>query len=185
MALFEGCREIVHVRGILAELLPPGHLPRPPTNLFGDNAGALALDQNPVQTNRNKHFPTKLHFTRLLAQAAVVRLRKAPSAAMWADSLTKALPYVTFLEHRHALHGRGRLTRPATDLVIHLPPLPDFDPATDCAAAFADLQDGEPAAPVELPKERAHVRPLPQQPSPRGGVLGLDLTPARTGGRWL
>ena len=171
VALFEGCREIVHVRGILSELLPPQHLPLPPTILFGDNAGAIALGQNPVQTNRNKHFPTKLHFTRLLVQAGTVRLCKAPSATMWADSLTKALPLPTFALHRRTLHGKAPPSRPDLETIITLPPFIDFDPAADCAAAFTDLQLSETAAPVPLLRSFSRVRTLSRQPTPRGGVL--------------
>ena len=112
VALYEATREVVHLRGLLGELLPSHCLPLPASKILGDNAGALALCKNPKHNKRNKHFPIKLHYTRQIRESGAIDVFKTPTAVMWADSLTKQLPGPAHKLHKQVLLGTNGYTPP-------------------------------------------------------------------------
>ena len=105
IALYETAREVVHMRGVLEALLPATHLPLPPTRIFGDNEGSIALCKNPIHSKRNKHFPIKLHYTRQLRTDGIIDVLKVHTSLMWADSLTKPFAPKPLRDHTAILTG--------------------------------------------------------------------------------
>ena len=93
------------MRGVLEDLLPAAHLPLPPTRVFGDNEGSIALCKNPIHSKRNKHFPIKLHYTRQLRATGIIDVLKVHTSLMWADSLTKPFAPKQLREHTAILTG--------------------------------------------------------------------------------
>lgn len=89
MAVSSATRELVWLRRLLSEL---GVAQTVPTVLYGDNQGAIALAKNPVAHARTKHIDVQHHFIRQQVACDAVTLQYCPTAEMWADVLTKALP---------------------------------------------------------------------------------------------
>jgi hypothetical protein len=66
----------------------------PPTVLYADNQGAIALAQNPEFHQRTKHISIIWHHIRELVSNKQVRLQYLETALMNADFLTKSLPHL-------------------------------------------------------------------------------------------
>ncbi|CAI7840084.1 unnamed protein product [Closterium sp. NIES-53] len=98
MAVMQGAREAVWLRGLLTELGLPQH---EPTILHIDNTSAIALSKNPVYHGRTKHIDTQYHYIRELIKNKVVIPAYCSTTDQAADFLTKILPRHLFLLGRH------------------------------------------------------------------------------------
>ena len=135
VALYEATREVVHLRGLLSELVPGRYLPLPPTKILGDNAGSIALCQNPKHNKRNKHFPIKLHYTRQIREPGAIDVFKTPTAVMWADSLTKQLSGPAHQTHKKVLLGVNGYTPPDLQGMLRLVKAPANSTCYSCQPA--------------------------------------------------
>ena len=90
MALTDATKELKWIRTLFAELGYSNNT-EPPTDLFSDNQGAIALAKNPVSHSRAKHIDLRHHFVREAIQDKIIWVQYIPTAEMTADSLTKAL----------------------------------------------------------------------------------------------
>jgi hypothetical protein len=68
-----------------------------PIALFGDNAGSISMNYNPVQHEANKHVELADHYAREQVEQGVITITHVPTAEMLADALTKALPKSKFV----------------------------------------------------------------------------------------
>ena len=59
---------------------------------MGDNAGSLALANNPCGHQKSKHMDVRLHYIRQLIEDRKVRVVKVSTVDQLADVLTKSLP---------------------------------------------------------------------------------------------
>jgi hypothetical protein len=87
MALSDACKEVIWMRGLLAEL---GY-PQGTTTVFEDNHGAIALSENDVHHKRTKHIDVRYHFTRDCVEDKTVIMEYLHTKEMIADILTKPL----------------------------------------------------------------------------------------------
>lgn len=88
MALSDGSREIVFIRGVL-ELLG---FKLESTRLHGDNNGSLAVSKNPMAHQKTKHIAVRYHYVRQTITEGQVNVVKVSTTEQLADLLTKALP---------------------------------------------------------------------------------------------
>ena len=70
-----------------------------------DNAGAIALADNPISSSNSKHIDVRHHFLRELVDKMKIEVEHVGSEEQHADVLTKALPRATFEVHRDFLLG--------------------------------------------------------------------------------
>ena len=68
----------------------------PPTVLWEDNQGAIALAKNPVFHKRTKHIQMRNHFVRNAVDDKVIYVDFCPGKKTVADILTKPIPRVQF-----------------------------------------------------------------------------------------
>ena len=71
--------------------------------MFVDNEGAIALANNPLSSARTKHIDVRFHFIRELVRSKTISVKYVPTKEQHADILTKALPGITFRNHRDFL----------------------------------------------------------------------------------
>ncbi|KAD3067701.1 hypothetical protein E3N88_35581 [Mikania micrantha] len=71
--------------------------------LFVDNKSAIALMKNAVFHGRSKHIDTKFHFIRECVEKGKIQVEHVSGEDQKADTLTKALPRVKFIEMRALL----------------------------------------------------------------------------------
>ena len=76
-----------------------------PVDLFGDNAGAVAMAHNPVKQSLSKHVEIADHYSRELVEQNVITVNKISTVDMIADILTKALDETKFVKHESSLVG--------------------------------------------------------------------------------
>jgi hypothetical protein len=95
MAVSEASRHATWLRTFIREL---GFAPDAPTTIYVDNAGSVALAQNPVYHKRTKHIDIRHHYIRECIESNIVQLVQIPTAENIADVLTKNLA-----RDRHAL----------------------------------------------------------------------------------
>lgn len=97
-------RELVWIKQFMEELQLSLEQPLPLLGpLHGDNQGALALAQNPVNHKRSKHFEVKLHAIREWVAKKVLRVIYVPSQDNVADILTKPVDKPTLEKHRASM----------------------------------------------------------------------------------
>ena len=82
-----------------------GVAPSRPTLIYEDNQGAIAMAANPVHFKTTKHIHYKYHFIRDCVSFGDVHIEYITTHEMIADTLTKALAKVTFLNLRKFLVG--------------------------------------------------------------------------------
>jgi hypothetical protein len=81
-------QEICHIRNILSEL---NLEPEDPIPLFSDSKSAIAITNNPVFHERNKHVALKFHLSRHLQADGRMTLQYVNTDLQVADVLTKPL----------------------------------------------------------------------------------------------
>jgi hypothetical protein len=88
VALSEAGREACWLRNLSEELGFPQDLP---TELKGDNMGAIVMARNPQFHKRSKHIATKWHWIRDLIQYGYIQAESCWDLEQTADALKKAL----------------------------------------------------------------------------------------------
>ena len=93
VAMAEGVKEALYVRGMLAFLMPS--LRSTTTGVFDDNNGAIDLAKNPPSASNSKHIDVRYRFLRELGKGdlSVKYLRTEDHHA---DILTKAVAGESF-----------------------------------------------------------------------------------------
>ena len=99
MALAENCKEVVWLRGLLAEL---GY-EQGVTWTFEDNQAAIKLSKNDVNHKKSKHIEVRYHYVRECVQNKLIHLEYLQTKEMLADILTKPLSANRFLYLRSKL----------------------------------------------------------------------------------
>ena len=97
----EGVKDALFVKAILCFLVP--ELYEQCFNVHVDNAGAIALANNPLSSVRTRHMDVKFHFLRALVQSNTISVIHVPTKYQHADILTKPLTGPSFLLHRGVL----------------------------------------------------------------------------------
>ena len=103
VAMAEGVKEALYVRGILAFLRPQAS--RPNIAVHEDNKGAKALADNPLSSSNSKHIDVRYHFLRELVSNGDITVDHIAGKEQCADILTKALDRTSFETHRDFLLG--------------------------------------------------------------------------------
>lgn len=104
MALSETAREVVFMRGLLAEL---GFEQKEPTIIYEDNTAAKALAENPVNHNRSKHIDVQYHYVRTAIEDRLVKVEWIPTKDQLADLFTKPLDRIKLEEFRKKVTGHN------------------------------------------------------------------------------
>ena len=99
-AAVEAVKSIVHTRLLMREL---GRGPSGPTELYEDNAPAIAMVDADGNLNRRKHFQLKVHWLKDQKTRQVFKYIKVGTADCLADFFTKALPIPAFEKFRSML----------------------------------------------------------------------------------
>ena len=89
MALGMATQEAIYLRRILKSL---GCEQMRPTVIHEDNAGCIAMSNNPVMHKRTKHIDIRYHFVRDAIARGDIALKYVPTDKQLADALTKAVP---------------------------------------------------------------------------------------------
>jgi hypothetical protein len=79
--------------------------------LFEDNSGALTLAKAPAMRPRTKHINIKYHHFHSHVANGTIDLQAIRSENQPADILTKPLTESVFVLHRHAIMGRGNVSK--------------------------------------------------------------------------
>jgi hypothetical protein len=103
-----------------------------PTQIFGDNQGALSLIENPTAHKRTKHIEVKYHYVRAAQEKGVIKVMKVHTDLNYSDIMTKATGTGTFCRHVSSL-----MLGPAAAVGTA---------AASAAAADAAAADDKPAA---------------------------------------
>ena len=109
MACTRAAQEAIWLRQFLDQL---GYRQKNPTQLLGDNQGAIALAKNPGNHPRTKHIQLRYHFIRFAIADGQILLDYVPTGDMAADGLTKGL---TGEKHKRFLSLLGLKDRRSQD----------------------------------------------------------------------
>jgi hypothetical protein len=112
MACTRAAQEAIWLRQLLEQL---GFQQTSPTDLLGDNQGAIALAKNPGDHPRTKHIELRYHFIRFAISDGHILLDYIPTSRMAADGLTKGLGGE---KHFTFLHMLGLKPRPSGSVKI-------------------------------------------------------------------
>ena len=96
VALSEAAREACWLRSLFKEL---GYEQNYPTQIHGDNEGALAMAKNPQFHQRAKHIDIKWHSIRQMIKRKKIQVESCRGQQQTADVLTKALPRPKHKQH--------------------------------------------------------------------------------------
>jgi hypothetical protein len=100
----------------LRELVSFVNNPEPgPTLIYGDNAGAISLIEDPPAHKRTKHIEIKYHWIRVAQEKGVIKMMKIPTADNYSDIMTKATG-ITGIFSRHVgslMMGAAAAAEPA------------------------------------------------------------------------
>jgi len=107
MACTHTAQEAIWLRQLLEQLV---FKQSSPTDLLGDNQGAIALAKNPGDHPRTKHIELRYHFIRFAISDGHILLDYIPTSEMAADGLTKGLGGE---KHSIFLHMLGLKPRPS------------------------------------------------------------------------
>ena len=105
VAMADGVKEALYVRGILAFLMPS--LEPMSISVYEDNKGAIDLAKNPLSSSNSKHIDVRYHFLRELAASGDISVQYLRTEDQHADILTKAVGRESFERHRDFLLGRS------------------------------------------------------------------------------
>ena len=98
MAMGGEVKEALFVQGMVEFLVPAEKLSG--IRVLEDNAGAIALADNPNSSSNSKHIDVWHHFLRDLVDKKKIEVEHVGSEEQHADTLAKALPRATFDVHR-------------------------------------------------------------------------------------
>lgn len=104
IALSECCRELIWLRGILADLKIDLSDLSSPVNVFEDNQSTIKIAENRTNYKRTKHVDIKYHHVKDLVSKGLVHLVYVESNKQIADGMTKSLPNSTFGNFVKTLH---------------------------------------------------------------------------------
>jgi hypothetical protein len=107
LAASDATKEVIALRRLATDL---GHGTVGPTTIFEDNAGAIAIAENPTSHGRTKHFDVQQLFVRERTTSGDIKLVYISTHDMVADTLTKALGRVKFEFHRDGMGFRSLST---------------------------------------------------------------------------
>lgn len=102
MALCSATQEAIHLRQLVKDL---GHAQDEATVIFEDNAGCIALSENPVFHKRSKHIDIRYHFIRERVANNEIKVKYIPTEDQLADLLTKGLSKQRTLKLSTAIMG--------------------------------------------------------------------------------
>jgi hypothetical protein len=112
VALSMATREVLSLRNQLEEMMNALKIQRnfkftAHSQVFEDNAGALALATSPTLTPRSKHYATKYHFFKAHTKerGGILDIKKINTKDQVADILTKPLEATSFAKVRQLLMG--------------------------------------------------------------------------------
>jgi hypothetical protein len=112
VALSTATRDVLSLRNQLEEMMNALKIQRnykftAHSQVFEDNAGALALATSPMLTPRSKHYATKYHFFKVHTkeQGGMLDIKKINTKDQVADILTKPLDATLFAKVRQLLMG--------------------------------------------------------------------------------
>lgn len=97
IAAAECCKELLYLKSLLEELLNETI----EIELKVDNQSAIALMKNGIVNKRSKHIDVKFHFVHELVRNGTVRLKYCPTNRQIADTFTKPLKAVQFINLRN------------------------------------------------------------------------------------
>ena len=103
VALCAAAQETVWLRNLLCDV---GLSQTKATCIKEDNQDAICLAKNPKDHTRTKHIDIKYHYTRQVIEEKKIKLDYTPTGNMVADTLTKGLPKVKFVEFCAAMGVR-------------------------------------------------------------------------------
>ena len=99
MAMCEGVKEAIYLKGILTEIKKN---PKLPIIIFEDNNSAM----NPVHHKRTTHIDIRYHFIRKhTCEDSTIKFVSIPTNKQVADHFTKGLPSPAFLRHLDVYMG--------------------------------------------------------------------------------
>jgi hypothetical protein len=78
-----------------------------PIIIYEDNAGAIAVAENPKNYSRTKHWELDMFYLRIQISTGAIKLQYCPTGEMIADTLTKALPTAKFEYFRDGMNIRS------------------------------------------------------------------------------
>ncbi|XP_055633509.1 uncharacterized protein LOC129773874 [Toxorhynchites rutilus septentrionalis] len=99
VAACDAAKEVLWLLKVMADLNLQVQLP---VKMYEDNSGCINVSENP-ETRRSKHYDVRYHFLREKVHEKILKLVKVSSQSQVADTLTKALGKVLFVEHRRGL----------------------------------------------------------------------------------
>ncbi len=102
MAASEVGKEIFYLRVILRDV---GYAQTAPTNIYEDNLACIAMSINPVRRKSSRHIDIRVHFSRELYAAGVMKLIPLRTHLIVADALTKSLRGPVLTQHREVTLG--------------------------------------------------------------------------------
>ena len=73
------------------------------TDLFCDNNSAMILANDQSLHSRAKHIDVRYHHIRDCVEKRKISIKRVPTEDNTADTLTKALPFPAFIQHRTGL----------------------------------------------------------------------------------
>ena len=88
VALYEAARDLVWLRGLLAEL---GHLGDEPTLMWQDNKSTIHFVNGIMNFQATKHINPKYHYSKDLVNDGIMRVEHKSTLLMLADVLTKSM----------------------------------------------------------------------------------------------
>ena len=103
VAMADGVKEGLYVRGLLVFLMPSLGLPS--IEVFEDNKGAIDLAKNPLSSSNSKHIDVRYHFLRELVGKGDLCVKYLRTEDQHLDILTKAIARESFEKHRDMLMG--------------------------------------------------------------------------------
>ena len=74
-----------------------------PIDLFEDNEGAIAVEEDPLHSGKSKHIDVRRHFIRNLVKTKTITVTHVESRGQRADIFTKALSILLLKRHRKGL----------------------------------------------------------------------------------
>ena len=89
VAMSDGVKEALYVRGVLVFLMPSLGSPR--IGVFEDNKGAIDLAKNPLSSSNSKHIDVRYHFLRELVGTGGLSVKYLRTDDQHANILTKAI----------------------------------------------------------------------------------------------
>ena len=102
MALTAAAQEALYLSKLLNELINQSF---EPVQIYGDNQGAIALTQNPIQHQRSKHIDIRYHFIRDYVQKKNIEITYVPTDSNVADLMTKPCSKIKLRKFNKMLFG--------------------------------------------------------------------------------